>query len=61
MTYMPLRRFDASTPVALLFIAAMPAFFLGLLWLLRAIYTEHRFPRYTIRVPALARNNRDKR
>jgi hypothetical protein len=31
-------RFDASIPVALLFIAAMLCFFLGLLWLLREIY-----------------------
>ena len=31
-------RFDASIPVALLFIAAMFAFFLGLLWFLREIY-----------------------
>jgi len=31
-------RFDASIPVALLFIAAMLAFFLGLLWFLREIY-----------------------
>jgi len=31
-------RFDASIPVALLFIAAMAAFFLGLLWFLREIY-----------------------
>lgn len=30
--------FDASIPVALLFIAAMLAFFLGLLWFLREIY-----------------------
>lgn len=30
--------FDASVPVALLFVAAMLAFFLGLLWLLREIY-----------------------
>jgi Protein of unknown function (DUF2721) len=31
-------RFDASIPVALLFIAAMSAFFLGLVWFLREIY-----------------------
>jgi len=31
-------RFDASLPVALLFIAAMSTFFLGLLWFLREIY-----------------------
>ena len=31
-------RFDASIPVALLFIAAMMCFFLGLLWFLREIY-----------------------
>jgi len=31
-------RFDAALPVALLFIAAMLAFFLGLLWFLREIY-----------------------
>jgi hypothetical protein len=31
-------RFDASLPVALLFVAAMSAFFLGLLWFLREIY-----------------------
>ena len=31
-------QFDASVPVALLFIAAMLAFFLGLLWFLREIY-----------------------
>jgi hypothetical protein len=31
-------RFDVSIPVALLFIAAMLAFFLGLLWFLREIY-----------------------
>ena len=31
-------RFDASVPVALLFIAAMLAFFLGLLWFLREIF-----------------------
>jgi hypothetical protein len=31
-------RFDASIPVALLFSAAMTAFFLGLLWFLREIY-----------------------
>ncbi len=31
-------RFDATVPVALLFIAAMLAFFLGLLWFLREIY-----------------------
>ncbi len=30
-------RFDASIPVALLFIDAMSCFFLGLLWLLREI------------------------
>jgi hypothetical protein len=30
--------FDASIPVALLFVAAMFAFFLGLLWFLREIY-----------------------
>jgi hypothetical protein len=30
--------FDASIPVALLFIAAMSAFFLGLVWFLREIY-----------------------
>jgi hypothetical protein len=30
--------FDASVPVALLFIAAMLAFFLGLLWFLREIF-----------------------
>jgi Protein of unknown function (DUF2721) len=30
--------FDASLPVALLFVAAMSAFFLGLLWFLREIY-----------------------
>jgi len=59
--HMPFLRFDASIPVALLFIAAMSVFFLGLLWFLRENYTEHRFPRYAIRVPALARNNRDKR
>jgi hypothetical protein len=58
---MPFLRFDASIPVALLFIAEMSAFFPGLLWFLREIYMENRFPRYAIRVPALARNNRDKR
>jgi hypothetical protein len=31
-------RFDASIPVALLFIVAMLCFFLGLLWFLREIY-----------------------
>jgi hypothetical protein len=31
-------RFDASIPVAVLFIAAMMAFFLGLLWFLREIF-----------------------
>jgi hypothetical protein len=31
-------RFDASVPVALLFIASMTAFFHGLLWFLREIY-----------------------
>jgi hypothetical protein len=31
-------RFDASVPVALLFIAAMLAFFFGLLWFLREIF-----------------------
>ena len=31
-------RFELSIPVALLFIAAMLAFFLGLLWFLREIY-----------------------
>ena len=31
-------RFDAAIPVALLFIAAMLCFFLGLLWFLREIY-----------------------
>jgi hypothetical protein len=31
-------RFDASLPVALLFVAAMMCFFLGLLWFLREIY-----------------------
>jgi len=31
-------RFDLSIPVALLFIAAMFAFFFGLLWFLREIY-----------------------
>jgi hypothetical protein len=31
-------QFDASIPVALLFIAAMLCFFLGLLWFLREIY-----------------------
>ena len=31
-------QFDASVPVALLFIAAMLAFFLGLLWFLREIF-----------------------
>jgi len=31
-------RFDASLSVALLFIAAMSAFFFGLLWFLREIY-----------------------
>ena len=31
-------QFDAAIPVALLFIAAMLAFFLGLLWFLREIY-----------------------
>jgi hypothetical protein len=31
-------QFDAAVPVALLFIAAMLAFFLGLLWFLREIY-----------------------
>lgn len=31
-------QFDAALPVALLFIAAMLAFFLGLLWFLREIY-----------------------
>ena len=30
--------FDASVPVALLFVAAMLAFFLGLLWFLREIF-----------------------
>ena len=30
--------FDASLPVALLFVAAVSAFFLGLLWFLREIY-----------------------
>jgi hypothetical protein len=30
--------FDASIPVALLFVAAMSAFFLGLLWFLREIF-----------------------
>ena len=30
--------FDASVPVALLFIAAMSAFFFGLLWFLREIF-----------------------
>jgi hypothetical protein len=30
--------FDASIPVALLFVAAMLAFFLGLLWFLREIF-----------------------
>jgi hypothetical protein len=32
------RSFDVSVPVALVFIAAMLAFFLGLLWFLREIY-----------------------
>jgi hypothetical protein len=31
-------RFDAAVPVALLFIAAMLCFFLGLLWFVREIY-----------------------
>jgi hypothetical protein len=31
-------RFDATIPVALLFIAAMSTFFLGLVWFLREIY-----------------------
>jgi hypothetical protein len=31
-------RFDATIPVALLFVAAMATFFLGLLWFLREIY-----------------------
>ena len=31
-------RFDASLPVAFLFIAAMATFFLGLVWFLREIY-----------------------
>ena len=31
-------RFDATIPVALLFVAAMASFFLGLLWFLREIY-----------------------
>jgi predicted signal transduction protein with EAL and GGDEF domain len=31
-------RFDAALPVALLFVAAMLCFFLGLLWFLREIY-----------------------
>ena len=31
-------QFDASIPVALLFVAAMLCFFLGLLWFLREIY-----------------------
>jgi hypothetical protein len=31
-------RFEASIPVALLFVAAMLSFFLGLLWFLREIY-----------------------
>lgn len=31
-------RFDATVPVAALFIAAMVSFFLGLLWFLREIY-----------------------
>lgn len=31
-------RFDASTPIALLFIAAMTTFFFGLLWFLREIF-----------------------
>jgi hypothetical protein len=31
-------RFDATIPVALLFVAAMSTFFLGLLWFLREIY-----------------------
>ena len=31
-------QFDAAIPVALLFIAAMSCFFLGLLWFLREIY-----------------------
>ena len=35
-------RFDASVPVALLFIAAMLAFFFGLLWFLREISVATR-------------------
>ncbi|HEV8344160.1 MAG TPA: DUF2721 domain-containing protein [Candidatus Binatia bacterium] len=31
-------RFDATIPIALLFVAAMSTFFLGLLWFLREIY-----------------------
>ena len=31
-------RFDATIPVALLFVAAMSTFFLGLVWFLREIY-----------------------
>jgi hypothetical protein len=31
-------RFDATIPVALLFITAMSTFFLGLVWFLREIY-----------------------
>lgn len=35
-------RFDASVPVALLFIASMLAFFFGLLWFLREIFVATR-------------------
>ena len=35
-------QFDASLPVALLFVASMIAFFFGLLWFLREIFVATR-------------------
>lgn len=43
-------QFDASFPVALLFVAAMLCFFLGLLWFLREIYLATK----SVRIGALS-------
>ncbi len=41
--------FDTSVPVAMLFVAAMLAFFLGLLWFLREIFVATRSLRFGAR------------
>jgi hypothetical protein len=53
-------RFDATIPVALLFVAAMSTFFLGLLWFLREIYVATvslQILDYVLEFSTMAREN----